>query len=215
MTDDRRSSNAVSTSSMRPLKHFTLWRLGLAAPETQTTAAERAALADLADGRRRLVEIGVWHGVTTARLRQAMAADGVLFAVDPFPRGRLGVSLQQPIARAEVNRIRRGAVRWLRMTGAEAAARHVRTGEPPVDFIFIDGDHTFEGLQADWLGWRDLVAPGGLVALHDSHPTPDRPIDEAGSVRYTREVILRDPAFHVLRVVDTLTVVERPSASGE
>ncbi len=214
MTDPQTSASAMPAASMRPLKHFVLWSLGLVSAETQTTERERAALADLASGRRRLVEVGVWHGVTTARLRQAMAPDGVLFAVDPFPPGRLGFSLQRRVARAEAERIRRGVVRWLRMTGAEAAAWYAHAGEPPVDFIFVDGDHTFEGLRADWLGWRELVAPGGLVALHDSRSTPNRLIDEAGSLRYTRDVILRDPDFRVVRTLDTLTVVERSGALG-
>ena len=87
---------------MRPLPHLLLWALGLRAAETQTTAEERAALARYAQGRTAIVEIGVWHGVTTAVLRRAMRDGGVLWAVDPFPAGRLGFSLQKPIAEAEV-----------------------------------------------------------------------------------------------------------------
>jgi hypothetical protein len=30
-----------------------------------------------------------------------------------------------------------------------------------VDFVFIDGDHSYDGLRADWLGWSMLVMPGG------------------------------------------------------
>ena len=39
---------------------------------------------------------------------------------------------------------------------------------------------------------------GGVVALHDSRPTPDRPIHDAGSVRYAAEVIRPDPRFEVV-----------------
>ena len=60
---------------MRVLTHFLVWRLGLAAAQTQTTPAERDCLALHAAGKRRCVEIGVWHGVTTCRLRAAMAVD--------------------------------------------------------------------------------------------------------------------------------------------
>ena len=95
---------------MRPLPHLLLWTLGLRAAETQTTAEERDALARYAQGRTAIVEIGVWHGVTTAVLRRAMRDDGVLWAVDPFPAGRLGFSLQKPIAEAEVHRVRNGTV---------------------------------------------------------------------------------------------------------
>jgi predicted O-methyltransferase YrrM len=189
--------------------HYLRWSVGLAPPETQTSAAERDALARWADGRRRVVEIGVWHGVTTCRLRAAMAADGVLYAVDPYPTGRLGVSFQFRIARAEVAAVRNGQVRWVRQTGAEAAKSLADELAGAVEFLFIDGDHSYEGLAGDWAGWSPLVAAGGVVALHDSRPTPDRPIHTAGSVRFTDEVIRRDPRFAVVEEVDSLTVMRR------
>jgi predicted O-methyltransferase YrrM len=35
------------------------------------------------------------------------------------------------------------------------------------DFLFIDGDHRYEGVKADFLNYRSLVRPGGLIAFHD------------------------------------------------
>jgi predicted O-methyltransferase YrrM len=184
--------------------HYIAWSVGLAAAETQTTTTERDCLARHAAGRRRLVEIGVWHGVTTKRLRAAMARDGMLTAVDPFPAGRLGFSVQQRIAHREVETVPNGRIAWVRKTGAEAARDH-----PSVDFVFIDGDHSEEGLRADWHAWSALVEPGGIVALHDSRSSPVRRIDDAGSVKVTSEVILQDPRFAVVDEVDSLTVLRR------
>jgi predicted O-methyltransferase YrrM len=191
------------------LTHFLLWNVGLTRAETQTSEAERACLARHAEGRRRLAEVGVWHGVTTCRLRRAMAQDGVLFGVDPYPPGRLGFSAQRFIARREVSKSEGGEVRWLRLTGEEAARRLARDGAQPVDFVFIDGEHSYEGLRRDWESWSGLVAPGGVVALHDSCSSASRDIEDAGSVRYTREVIRLDARFEVAEVVDTLTVLRR------
>ena len=194
---------------MKVLGHFLKWRLGLARAETQTTEAERACLAGHSAGKRCVVEVGVWHGVTTCRLRAAMAPDGALYAVDPYPVGRLGVSFQRWIAHAEVRRVPNGRVEWVRKTGAEAARDLAPQLAGRVEFAFIDGDHTYEGLRADWEGWSKLIAAGGVVALHDSRSTPGRPIDGAGSVRYTREVISRDGRFAVVDEVDSLTVLRR------
>lgn len=36
-----------------------------------------------------------------------------------------------------------------------------------VDFLFIDGDHTEPGVEADYNDYRDLVRPGGIIAFHD------------------------------------------------
>jgi predicted O-methyltransferase YrrM len=194
---------------MRPLPHFLLWLIGARDAETQTTARERAALAAHAAGCANVVEIGVWHGVTTSVLRSAMAADGRLWAVDPFPPGRLGFSLQKPIARSEVRRSRNGEVRWIRTTGEDAAVIYRQESDRAVDVIFIDGDHSYEGLVRDWRAWSPLVARGGVVCLHDSRSTPERPIEDAGSVRATSDVVRKDPAFELVDEVDSLTIVRR------
>ena len=36
-----------------------------------------------------------------------------------------------------------------------------------IDFLFIDGDHTYEGARADFELYVPLVRSGGIVALHD------------------------------------------------
>jgi hypothetical protein len=54
-----------------------------------------------------------------------------------------------------------------------------------------------------------MLARGGVIALHDSRSTPERRIDEAGSVRFPSEVILRDPGYTLAGAVDSLTVARR------
>ncbi|MGL6075791.1 MAG: class I SAM-dependent methyltransferase [Fimbriiglobus sp.] len=191
-----------------PLVHFAKWVVGLASAETQTTVAERACLTKYASGRKRLAEIGVWHGVSTRQLREVMAPDGTFFAIDPYPVGRLGFSTQKVIAQSGVAKVRRGDVIWLRTTG-QAAANEPSVLEKPIDFLFIDGDHSYDGLRVDWESWSGLIASGGIIGLHDSRPTPSRPIHDAGSVRYTAEVIRLDSRFIVIDEVDSLTVLQR------
>jgi hypothetical protein len=135
-----------------------------------------------------------------------MASDGRLLAVDPYPRGRLGFSVQRYIAQREVATVSNGRVEWVRLTGIEAAAQYPETD---FEFIFIDGDHSYDGLRQDWEAWSVKTVIGGIIALHDSRPTPERPIQEAGSVRYTHDVILRNPEWTAIASVDTLTVLQR------
>lgn len=40
-------------------------------------------------------------------------------------------------------------------------------GDRQVDFLFIDGDHSEAGVEADYEDYRHLVRPGGLIAFHD------------------------------------------------
>ncbi len=37
-----------------------------------------------------------------------------------------------------------------------------------VDLLFIDGDHRYEGVMADFLLYAPLVRPGGIIAFHDA-----------------------------------------------
>jgi predicted O-methyltransferase YrrM len=194
---------------MRVLRQFVLWKLGLARAQTQTTEVERACLARHAAGKKRLAEIGVYQAVTTCRLRQAMAPDGVLLAVDPYFPGRLGVSFDRLIALGEARRVANGQLRWLRMTGKEAARDKAVDELGGIDFLFIDGDHSYGGLREDWEGWSPRVLPCGVVALHDSRSHDGRDIEGAGSVRYTREVIAHDPRFRIIETIDSLTVLQR------
>lgn len=45
----------------------------------------------------------------------------------------------------------------------------VLTGRP-IDFLFIDGDHSYAGARADYDLYAPLVRPGGLIAFHDIIP---------------------------------------------
>lgn len=36
-----------------------------------------------------------------------------------------------------------------------------------LDVLFVDGDHSYEGVLADWLLYAPLVRKGGIVAFHD------------------------------------------------
>jgi len=39
-----------------------------------------------------------------------------------------------------------------------------------VDFLFLDGDHTFSGIRSDYHCYGPLVRRGGIIALHDILP---------------------------------------------
>jgi predicted O-methyltransferase YrrM len=197
---------------VRPSTHLALYCLGLAKAETQVTPNERQCLLDHARGSKLAAEIGVWHGVTTSAVGNVMDARGTLYAVDPYPAGRMGFSIQRLIASRELRKSRGAEVRFVRLTGVEAAKKFLEDGLLNFDFVFIDGDHSFEGLKGDWEYWSRLVQIGGCIALHDSRSSTSRDIEAAGSVQFTKQVILKDAAFEVVSHAETLTVLRRKSA---
>ena len=59
-----------------------------------------------------------------------------------------------------------------------------RLGGQLLDFLFIDGDHTFAGVQQDFESYRSLVRRGGLIAFHDIAAPNDASaaVDDPGDV---------------------------------
>ena len=194
---------------MSVLLHFVKWRLGLAPAETWTTAAERDCLARHATGKRSVVEVGVWHAGTARVLRAAMAPGGTFYAVDPFEPGRLGVSMPLMIARRELGRVANGRLVWVRQSGCDAVLGDVVRGGAPFDFVFLDPPQTSDIVRREWDAWSPLVAPGGLIALHDSRTSEDDPTFAPDSLRVARDVVRCDPRFGVVDEVGLTTVLRR------
>ena len=40
-------------------------------------------------------------------------------------------------------------------------------GKKKIDLLFIDGDHTYEGVKKDWLMYSPFVRDGGIIVFHD------------------------------------------------
>ena len=189
--------------------HFLRYLWGWDEPETQTTALEQQALARHGAGKRRLAEIGVFEGFTTRRLAEAMAGDGELFAIDPFTPGRFGGCWGRLIARKEVAKVKTvRRVRFIPKFSHEAAA--MIKGD--FDFVFLDGDHSLEGIRRDWVDWAGRLGPGGIMALHDTRvPAHNPAVATLGSHIFFESDIRRDSRFELVEQVDSLSVLRRRS----
>jgi predicted O-methyltransferase YrrM len=122
-----------------------------------------------------VLEIGLDLGGTFFLWSRAAAPDAHLLAIDTTPPGRLGVWSAFPL-------VRRGfAVGSQRVSLLMGRDSHSQTtfrrvarllGGRSIDFLFIDGDHSRDGVRQDFDMYSPLVAPGGLVAFHDISPNP-------------------------------------------
>lgn len=65
-----------------------------------------------------------------------------------------------------------------------------------VDFLFIDGDHSYEAVLADLRSWWPKVRPGGLIAGHDTTGPHSEAVMKAlevfGAERRIPEIQLQD-----------------------
>lgn len=48
-------------------------------------------------------------------------------------------------------------------------------GGRTIDYLFIDGDHTYAGVRQDFEDYSRLLSPGGIVAFHDIAPDREVP----------------------------------------
>lgn len=187
--------------------HMIRYFLGFDQAETQTTEAERNCLIEFVKDRTRVLEIGVYEGVSTRILRKHMAASGTLFAVDPFFTGRFGVSWSQLIALHEARRQNDGRkIVFIRAMSHDAT----QSLDGLFDFIFIDADHSLQGIRTDWEDWSRRVASGGVICLHDTRvPAHNSAVARLGSFQYFESDIRKDPRFRIVTQVDSLSVLER------
>lgn len=124
---------------------------------------------------RRVLELGVDEGGTLFLWTRAAAADAHLIGVDTRPPGPLGQWAPFPLARRRFAHPRQ---RIDLLMGADSHDAATRTrverllGGEPLDFLFVDGDHSRDGVAADFRDYAPLVRPGGLVAFHDVSQRP-------------------------------------------
>ena len=60
-------------------------------------------------------------------------------------------------------------VRVLRMDSADAAATFA---DRSLAFVYLDGDHSFDGVRRDLAAWWPKVVRGGIIAGHDYYDKP-------------------------------------------
>ncbi|HMI99785.1 MAG TPA: class I SAM-dependent methyltransferase [Gaiellaceae bacterium] len=114
----------------------------------------------------RVCEIGSSAGGTLYLLTRVSPDDAVIVSVDH--------ALPDYTRRAR-SRMARGRQRVVGIEGdshsEETKRRVIQAVEgEPLDFLFIDGDHSYEGVRADYELYAPLVRAGGMVALHDVNP---------------------------------------------
>jgi predicted O-methyltransferase YrrM len=151
---------------------------GVIPPRTMHSHGEAALLAELARGRRRVVEIGVFEGSSAIVLCDVLEPGAELHLVDPFgfqPTAlREGAAATEWATRRVVERAARRSngpeVQWHVDFSASVAERWTL----PADLVFIDGDHSEIGVTKDWELWHPFVVEGGAVLFHDARESqPD------------------------------------------
>jgi predicted O-methyltransferase YrrM len=145
---------------------------GVIPPRTMHSTGEAALLAELALGRRRVVEIGVFEGSSAVVLCDVLEPPAELHLIDPF--GHQPTALREGAAATEWA-TRRVVERAARRTNGPRVQWHVDFSASvaerwtlPLDLVAIDGDSSEIGVTKDWELWHRFVVEGGAVLFHDA-----------------------------------------------
>jgi hypothetical protein len=86
------------------------------------------------------------------------------------------------------------------MTSEEAAASIGR----PIELLFIDGDHSYDGVRRDAELWLPRLMEGGIVMFHDVATAA-----YSGPRRIVRRMVCRNPGFDGVTRVGSMVVARR------
>jgi hypothetical protein len=125
-------------------------------------------------------EVGTWKGDFSAQILK-QSKPKLLYLIDPWAHrddpgyegawyggrvaGQAGMdAIHRSVQERFEKQVRRGQVVILRKSSLEAAAS---LADQPLDWVYIDGDHTYEAVKADLEAFRRVVRPGGVIAGDD------------------------------------------------
>jgi predicted O-methyltransferase YrrM len=101
------------------------------------------------------IEIGRFNGGSTVLLASAVGPNGSLISIDSEPQDDQALE----VFLRHANLLER-----VELVVADAG---VFEHDDQVDFVFIDGDHSYEGAKRDHNKWGSKVRAGGFIIHHD------------------------------------------------
>lgn len=114
--------------------------------------------------------------------------------------------------------------RFIKATSEEAYYNFFVPQDIKIDVLFIDGDHSYEGVKLDFELYSKLLAPKGVVILHDSDENYSNsliisedakkdyhPFD--GPAKFVKE-LQENPEWNLVNLFNFRILKDKPSSTG-
>lgn len=134
------------------------------------TTRERVTLFDLSKKSKFILEIGSYIGASTCCFGAALkkSSCGRVFCIDTWNNDAMTEGNRDTWQEFQNNtasfKDQIVPVRGFSTAVVDEVAAYVKT----LDLLFIDGDHSYEGVKADWKAYKHFLRPGSIVVFHDS-----------------------------------------------
>jgi predicted O-methyltransferase YrrM len=148
------------------------------------------------------VEIGSAQGRSACFIGTALRDNGMgkLYAIDPHCQTDWNDTASIDTYSIMMRNIRRLKLQKHVEIVREMSNTAAQRWSLPIDLLFIDGDHSYEGVKYDWNAFVSFVQPFGLVIFHDTlwnlRPDPKLYRDDMGVPRFVEE--LREQGYPVI-----------------
>jgi predicted O-methyltransferase YrrM len=125
------------------------------------------------------VEIGSWKGKSTVYMAEEIKKSGKnikFYTIDTFEGTREEHDLESDIIHHSLYETYLKNIDpikdFITTIRGSSWEMHKEFKENSIDFLFIDGDHTYEGVKKDLSLWFPKVKKGGIISGHDyTEPT--------------------------------------------
>jgi hypothetical protein len=125
------------------------------------------------------LEIGIYNGATFYAWSSLAADNALRMGIDWANSAAFGsTTYRSPIEIAAIKQRLEIYKPNTHIMFGNSQLKHVydwtveTLGDKKLDFLFIDADHTYEGVKKDFERYSPLVRQGGIIALHDIKDTP-------------------------------------------
>ena len=136
-------------------------------PFTHLSATDKSVLARLAKqmpAGAACLEVGSYLGASAIIIARSLPPGSRLFCVDTWQNDGMSEGVRDTFAEFKANTSElSGIITPIRAASADAAASY----EGEIDFLFIDGDHSYEGCKTDLEAWISKAREGATVVFHD------------------------------------------------
>jgi predicted O-methyltransferase YrrM len=194
------------------LKNSIFQLVGLRGVIAGHTEEEEAHLLKYAKGCKSIVEIGIAEGASAFELRQVADSNATIYLIDPFLKSERFpyINFTKLVAHRHVNSCSNASVSWLQ----DYSFNISKNWQKSIDFLFIDGDHSYEGCLRDWIEWSPYVIENGIAAFHDGRIFPGGwTTENSGSVKVVNELFRghNNPSWRIIAEADSVVIVKRIS----